>query len=1101
MNKIKNWCLVLLPALVLMFTANAAKYFTDIVVEDGKVQMRERSGTPSFITNYGFIYPKTDGRLYYMDDVGAEYDVLLGGNADLEDLNNVDTSGKATGDILRWDGYNWVDSDDVFVFDNGVGVGASPDVTTVFDVFSNTKGSRPCPSLTSASRDLIVSPATGLCVFNTTASVYQNYDGTSWKTMGGGVVPWVTANSYATNDVIHVDEKIYRTIISHTSGTFATDLAALRWQELSDDVNRLTTASDSAIVLWDGTGGDTVKNSVVTISSTGSITGLSDVIYSGTLTTPLTVDRIPYIGAGGALTATPGLVYTASDSSITVGGSLLIDDGLIYLGNRSDPTSLFLGPSSGIGNTSASIRSVGIGLNALFSLSSGDNNVAIGWQSGDALISGNSNVSIGASSMGTNASSNENTAIGASSLTSNTAAGNTAVGFGSLFSNSTGTGNTSIGRNSILLNTTGSSNTAIGYEAGSATANNLSNNIYIGYQAGQNNTASGSLYVDVTSTETPLIRGNFTTDVVMINGRLEATSTLLASNPCPDMTTAQKNAIVGATLGDCVYDTTLLKPQSYNGSSWTSMGGADGLTNTRVPFTNATGDLVDDAGLTYIATSDTLSVGVLNLTTALDDIFGGTGYSSYTTGDILYASDATTLTKLGAGASDSVLTMGPSLPRWTSSTLTSGRVALIGTSGLMTDDSGITYSAASDSILLGGIKVSSTTMASTSCNPVTSAQRETIGAGLGSGDKGSCVYDNEVLAQFNWNGTGWVQQSAATDSQYWAGTLAGADIPLGTAADAGVWKQTASPGLTTLVIEKSSGGIACTGISGGSIGLTCTGVTPGNKKVCIGGLRSTSGTAVDQSFRFASCDGTDVCSTTTADLTTVWTDTSTLATDRSGPNYTCRTVEFSTSGTKAINLQEMTDTATAVSTNSILASSLNRAIYMSIEDAAPSGGGLNDAVYTLGFSKVSGPVSVTGVIPADDTIPQVGEGTQVLTVTVTPKRIGAIIHVSVNVKAIEETNTVGAIVAALFKNGSADAVAADGSGSTESSLNFVEDRFEMEYEEAVASLSPITFTVRVGGGAGSPNIVLNESNVRSTPADFGLGSTISSWIKVTEEKY
>jgi hypothetical protein len=43
---------------------------------------------------------------------------------------------------------------------------------------------------------------------------------------------------------------------------------------------------------------------------------------------------------------------------------------------------------------------------------------------------------------------------------------------------------------------------------------------------------------------------------------------------------------------------------------------------------------------------------------------GGTGLTSYTTGDLLYASGATTISKLGIGAANTVLTSSGSAPQW-----------------------------------------------------------------------------------------------------------------------------------------------------------------------------------------------------------------------------------------------------------------------------------------------------------------------------------------------------------------------------------------------------------------------------------------------------
>src|SRR5213594_4106393 len=47
---------------------------------------------------------------------------------------------------------------------------------------------------------------------------------------------------------------------------------------------------------------------------------------------------------------------------------------------------------------------------------------------------------------------------------------------------------------------------------------------------------------------------------------------------------------------------------------------------------------------------------------------GGTGISTYTTGDIIYASAANTLSRLAAGSTSQVLTMVAGVPAWSGST-------------------------------------------------------------------------------------------------------------------------------------------------------------------------------------------------------------------------------------------------------------------------------------------------------------------------------------------------------------------------------------------------------------------------------------------------
>jgi len=61
---------------------------------------------------------------------------------------------------------------------------------------------------------------------------------------------------------------------------------------------------------------------------------------------------------------------------------------------------------------------------------------------------------------------------------------------------------------------------------------------------------------------------------------------------------------------------------------------------------------------------DTLAVQAIELTDALSPIYGGTGLTSYVTGDILYASAANTLSKLSAGTEGYLLTMSSGVPVW-----------------------------------------------------------------------------------------------------------------------------------------------------------------------------------------------------------------------------------------------------------------------------------------------------------------------------------------------------------------------------------------------------------------------------------------------------
>lgn len=100
---------------------------------------------------------------------------------------------------------------------------------------TTTNGSIPCPKMTQVERDAIVSPVSGDCVYNLTSLTLNVYDGSIWKSAGGGLSDWVTAFSYIAGDIVVESNKIYKCITPHTSTVFATDIA--NWVELANDVS------------------------------------------------------------------------------------------------------------------------------------------------------------------------------------------------------------------------------------------------------------------------------------------------------------------------------------------------------------------------------------------------------------------------------------------------------------------------------------------------------------------------------------------------------------------------------------------------------------------------------------------------------------------------------------------------------------------------------------------------------------------------------------------------------------------------------------------------------------------------------------------------
>jgi len=75
--------------------------------------------------------------------------------------------------------------------------------------------------------------------------------------------------------------------------------------------------------------------------------------------------------------------------------------------------------------------------------------------------------------------------------------------------------------------------------------------------------------------------------------------------------------------------------------------------------------LVNSNAINPTGTSnDDVFINTLKLNTALDEVYGGTGQTTYSTGDILYASGSNTLAKLAAGTNGNVLTLAAGVPSW-----------------------------------------------------------------------------------------------------------------------------------------------------------------------------------------------------------------------------------------------------------------------------------------------------------------------------------------------------------------------------------------------------------------------------------------------------
>lgn len=186
--------------------------------------------------------------------------------------------------------------------------------------------------------------------------------------------------------------------------------------------------------------------------------------------------------------------------------------------------------------------------NSFFGYYSGDDNttgkenVFMGSMAGERITTGYRNTFIGYFSGSQSTTTTNNTCIGyAAGSYITTGHSNVFLGAGAGHKSYTGIGNTvtglyagywSSGSYNVLngykagYNADGSNNVFIGDSAGFSNTSG-SANIFLGNRAGLNETGSNKLFIDNSDTSSPLIYGEFDSDLITINGKLGIDTTVI----------------------------------------------------------------------------------------------------------------------------------------------------------------------------------------------------------------------------------------------------------------------------------------------------------------------------------------------------------------------------------------------------------------------------------------------------------------------------------------------------------------------------------------------------------------------------------------------
>jgi hypothetical protein len=377
----------------------------------------------------------------------------------------------------------------LFSFSQNVAInstGNSPDASAMLDVQSTNKGFL-IPRMTSAFRQAISNPATGLLIFQTNNPVglYTNIGSAStpnWVQLSTSINSWGVTGNGGTDP------------LNNFLGT--TDNRPLSFR-----LNNIPAGQ------W-----DQINNNYFIGQNSGSANTASFNIGIGSFALQNNVANTNIAIGHGAL---------QNNSNPLALGNIAI--GISTLTNNTGGANIAIGPVALGANTSGS-NNVAVGYNSLFSNTTGVSNVAAGTNSLFQNIDGQSNTAFGFGSLYANTNGSFNTAAGESSLYSNTAGlRNTAQGAFSLYSNSGGNLNSALGSYALFSNTNGNNATAVGYGAMQYTNNSstpfTNTSVALGFEALRGSTTpANNTGIDNTATGYQSLLNNTSGDLNTANG-------------------------------------------------------------------------------------------------------------------------------------------------------------------------------------------------------------------------------------------------------------------------------------------------------------------------------------------------------------------------------------------------------------------------------------------------------------------------------------------------------------------------------------------------------------------------------------------------------
>lgn len=190
-------------------------------------------------------------------------------------------------------------------------------------------------------------------------------------------------------------------------------------------------------------------------------------------------------------------------------------------------------------------------------------------------------------------------------------------------------------------------------------------------------------------------------------------------------------------------------------------------------------------------------------------------------------------------------------------------------------------------------------------------------------------------------------------------------------------------------------------------------------------------------------------------------------------------------GTTRVALRDKTDPTKAIVIDTSSVSTATTRTWTILDQDLTLGG---KPVLQQVYSQTGAVATGTTVLPYDDTIPQLTEGTQFLSLAITPKSASNILRIEV-IAFVGSTGGSGSVTGlALFQDSTANALASgvNAHGGNSAVL------FNLKHTMVAGTTSSTTFTARIGPAAGATITFNGDTGARK------FGGVLASSITITE---